>query len=335
VNQLGEIICPNCEYPNAADADVCAQCGKALSGMTTAAAPAVAAIDVLQPLIQPPTLNIGEVMFLVAGKPDPIRLKLMPGENEILLGRRFEGEQVPHLDLSDASNVSGSVSRRHAVIRLSSDRPFVEDLGSTNGTWVNENQLEVGKAHPLRTGDLIRMGQQFVFVYFAVGTGVLESIALTDKRAGIDRAVRLTLSGLTHDIGGYLHALEDIQQIVDEILGQPPNEMSIRDMNVRESPAVTQLHIKGALGAIRLVMDRVVPWRKTQMSQLDQLWRASPDQVHALRDEFDLKPLLTQMLQQVAGKLDGAEREDYARRLLPPVSVIALSPFELSASRLR
>jgi hypothetical protein len=106
-------------------------------------------------------------------------------------------------------------------------------------------------------------------------------------------------------------------------------------MNVRESPAVTQLHIKGALGAIRLVMDRVVPWRKTQMSQLDQLWRASPDQVDALRDEFDLKPLLTQMLQQVAGKLDGAQREDYARRLLPPVSVIALSPFELSASRLR
>jgi hypothetical protein len=335
VSQSGEIICPNCKYPNAADAGVCAQCGKSLSAMTTAAAPAVAAIDVLQPLIQPPTLNIGEVMFLIAGKPDPIRIKLMPGENEILLGRRFEDEHVPHLDLSDASDVSGSVSRRHAVIRLSSDRPFVEDLGSTNGTWVNENQLAVGKPHPLRTGDLIRMGQQFVFIYFAVGTGVLESITLTDKRAGIDRAVRLTLSGLTHDIGGYLHALEDIQQIVDEILGQPPNEISIRDMNVRESPAVTQLHMKGALGAIRLVTDRVIPWRKSQMSQLDQLWRASPDQVDALRDEFDLKPLLTQMLQQVAGKLDGAEREDYARRLLPPVSVIALSPFELSASRLR
>jgi hypothetical protein len=335
VNQLGEIICPNCEYPNAADADVCAQCGKALSGMTTAAAPAVAAIDVLQPLIQPPTLNIGEVMFLIAGKPDPIRIKLMPGENEIMLGRRFEGEHVPHLDLSDASDVSGSVSRRHAVIRLSSDRPFVEDLGSTNGTWVNENQLEAGKTHPLRTGDLIRMGQQFVFIYFAMGTGVLESITLTDKRAGIDRAVRLTLSGLTHDIGGYLHALEDIQQIVDEILGQPLNEMSIRDMNVRESPAVTQLHIKGALGAIRLVTDRVVPWRKQQMSQLDRLWQASPDQTDALRDEFDLRLLLTQMLQQVAGKLDEAERDEYARRLLPPVSVIALSPFELSASRLQ
>ena len=334
MNQPGEVICPNCRYPNAADAEVCAQCGKSLSGKTTVAAPAVAAIDVLQPLIQPPTLNIGEVMFLVAGKPDPIRIKLMPGENEIVLGRRFEGEKVPHLDLNDASDVSGSVSRRHAVIRLSSQRPFVEDLGSTNGTWVNENRLEAGKAHPLRTGDLIRMGQQFVFVYFAVGTGVLESITLTDKRAGIDRAVRLTLNGLTHDIGGYLHALEDIQQIVDEILGQPASEMSIRDLNIREAPAVTQLHIKGGLGAIRLVMNRVVPWRKQQMAQLDRLWQTSPDQADAVRDEFDLKPLLTQMIQQIAGKLDEAQREAYTRKLLPPVSLIALSPFELSASRL-
>jgi hypothetical protein len=301
---------------------------------TTVAARAIAAIDVLQPLIQPPTLNIGEVMFLVAGKPDPIRIRLMPGENTIMLGRRFEDENTPHLDLSDVSNVSGSVSRRHAVVDLSGDKPTVEDLGSTNGTWVNETQLEAGKARALRTGDLIRMGQQFVFVYFAVGTGVLESITLTDKRASVDRGMRLTLGGLTRDLGGYLHALEDIQQVVDELLGQPPQEISIRDMNVRESPAITQMHITGALGAIRLVMDRVVPWRKLQMAQLDRLWQASADRVDTVRDEFDLKPLLIQMIQQIAASLPDEEREQVARKLFPPVSVIALSPFELSASRL-
>ena len=335
MNQQDEKICPYCNHPNAADATACAQCGKSFTGMTTAAAPAIAAIDVLQPLIQPPTLNIGEVMFLMAGKPDPITIRLTPGQNAIMLGRRFEGEVAPHVDLTDQSDVAGSVSRRHALIRLSGDKPTIEDLGSTNGTWVNENQLEVGKPHPLRTGDLLRLGQQFVFVYFATGTGVLEAIMLTDKRTGIDRAVRLTLSGLTRDLGGYLHALEDIQQIVDQILGQTPAEISIRDMNVRESPAITQLQIKGALGATRLVMDRVVPWRKNQMSQLDQLWQASPDQVDALRDAFDLAPLITQMLQQVASSLSDADREQYARKLVPPVSLIALSPFELSASRLR
>jgi pSer/pThr/pTyr-binding forkhead associated (FHA) protein len=335
VSQPDEIICPNCQHHNAADADVCAQCGKSLSGRTTVAAPAIAAIDVLQPLIQPPALNIGEVMFLVAGKPDPIRMRLMPGENEIMLGRRFEGENGPHLDLSEVSEAAASVSRRHALVRLSGDKPTVQDLGSTNGTWVNENELAAGEAHPLSTGDLIRMGQQFVFIYFAERTGVLESITLTDKRTGINRSERLTLSGLTRDLGGYLHALQDIQQIVDEILSQPSGEISIRDINVRESPAVTQLHVKGALAAIRLVVDRVVPWRKLQMAQLDRLWQASPEQADAVRNEFDLKPVLTQMIQQVAGHLAEAEQDQIARKLLPPVSIIALSPFELSATRLR
>ncbi|EAU69485.1 ggdef family protein [Stigmatella aurantiaca DW4/3-1] len=49
-----------------------------------------------------------------------------------------------------------NVSRRHARILVRQGRMFVEDLGSTNGTYLNDQ--EVRQAQPLRSGDLIKVG---------------------------------------------------------------------------------------------------------------------------------------------------------------------------------
>jgi hypothetical protein len=49
------------------------------------------------------------------------------------------------------------VSRRHAVIRSGSEGLTIEDLGSSNGTFVNDRRIE-GSA-PLSTGDVLRLGQ--------------------------------------------------------------------------------------------------------------------------------------------------------------------------------
>ena len=48
-------------------------------------------------------------------------------------------------------------SRRHAEIILSNNKFFIKDLGSTNGTRVNENLLE--KKMPFQQGDVIVIGQ--------------------------------------------------------------------------------------------------------------------------------------------------------------------------------
>ena len=52
-------------------------------------------------------------------------------------------------------DVSG-VSRRHARIRVTSDRAMLEDLGSRNGTFVRDSR--VASATPLEDGDVIRVG---------------------------------------------------------------------------------------------------------------------------------------------------------------------------------
>ncbi|MGZ6366129.1 MAG: FAD-dependent oxidoreductase [Ktedonobacteraceae bacterium] len=52
-----------------------------------------------------------------------------------------------------------SVSRRHAEINFVNERYTVRDLGSSNGTFVNEARLETGKAHTLQPDDKVRFGK--------------------------------------------------------------------------------------------------------------------------------------------------------------------------------
>jgi pSer/pThr/pTyr-binding forkhead associated (FHA) protein len=59
-----------------------------------------------------------------------------------------------------------TTSSRHAIL-LASARPGrvkLEDLGSTNGTFVGEQQLERGRKHELRDGDKLRFGGLRVIV---------------------------------------------------------------------------------------------------------------------------------------------------------------------------
>jgi hypothetical protein len=48
------------------------------------------------------------------------------------------------------------VSRRHAVMHRLESGPAIEDLGSTNGTYVNDERVR--GTHPLAAGDVVRFG---------------------------------------------------------------------------------------------------------------------------------------------------------------------------------
>ena len=55
---------------------------------------------------------------------------------------------------------SASVSRHHAVVRVTSERLLVEDLGSRNGTWVHGRRL-AGPTE-LSAGDTVRVGPEVI-----------------------------------------------------------------------------------------------------------------------------------------------------------------------------
>jgi pSer/pThr/pTyr-binding forkhead associated (FHA) protein len=69
------------------------------------------------------------------------------------------------------------VSRRHAQITFKAGRYYIEDLGSTNGTFVNQ-QLVTGSV-PLANGDVIDMGESARLTFHGPGGGASETVIET------------------------------------------------------------------------------------------------------------------------------------------------------------
>lgn len=73
-----------------------------------------------------------------------------------------DGGIFPDVDL-DSDDPEAKVSRRHARITLRDGQYFLEDLGSTNGTFVNRGKrLAAGARQPLNEGDEIIVGKTFL-----------------------------------------------------------------------------------------------------------------------------------------------------------------------------
>ena len=72
----------------------------------------------------------------------------------------------PDIDVSGFPD-SEVVSRTHANLRVEGDTYYLEDVGSSNGTYINGLPLPVGNRHRLRPGDRIALGKgdkvSFVF----------------------------------------------------------------------------------------------------------------------------------------------------------------------------
>ena len=64
----------------------------------------------------------------------------------------------PDIDVSGFPN-SEIVSRIHADIRVEADAYYIEDVGSSNGTYINNKPLSTGDRHRLRAGDRIALGK--------------------------------------------------------------------------------------------------------------------------------------------------------------------------------
>jgi hypothetical protein len=93
----------------------------------------------------------------VGGNRQPFKLKVVepatsevfPLGEEVTIGRA-PGCSVPLFD-------DTFVSQLHARIYVREGQPFVEDLGSTNGTFLN--QTRVSGTMPLSRGDRLQVGQ--------------------------------------------------------------------------------------------------------------------------------------------------------------------------------
>jgi len=82
------------------------------------------------------------------------RIQIPLGQPEIIVGREDPvSGHFPEIDLTPHGGEEAAVSRRHARITLQGNQCFVEDLNSTNYTYVNKQKLNPGVRQPLNEGD--------------------------------------------------------------------------------------------------------------------------------------------------------------------------------------
>ena len=87
--------------------------------------------------------------------PDDLLLTVLDGELRGRCVRLDRPVAVGSNRESDLHLRDAAVSWNHARLRLDGDRVVVEDLGSANGTFVNDRSVERAQ---LRVGDHLRVG---------------------------------------------------------------------------------------------------------------------------------------------------------------------------------
>jgi len=117
------------------------------------------------------TDRFDETMFLCLQIQDtakPLLLRFTPERPTLVLGRRDDPELDVHADLNPFHGYELGVSRTHAEIRWdpSAKRLEVNDLGSSNGTFLNNNRLTPGQYYRLSEGDLLRLSRMLIEVSF-------------------------------------------------------------------------------------------------------------------------------------------------------------------------
>jgi hypothetical protein len=171
-------VCPSCGAQLEPGSNFCDMCG-ATVGAPAAAAPAAvappapapapqpapapvpAAPAPQPPAAQPPAVpSIAAVPGKLVVQGTNATLPFPAGKTEIFIGREDPVSGVfPEIDLTDHGGDEGGVSRKHARIFVQGDQVYIEDLNSTNYTYVNQQKITPGQSHPLNDGDEVRFGR--------------------------------------------------------------------------------------------------------------------------------------------------------------------------------
>lgn len=160
VSPGGTVICSSCNFENPAGESFCSDCGASLTG--SGAGRSIPAPVV--PSGQAPPAGAPKVTAKIIEKKTQREFPIT--SDVVIVGRQSPADNIfPDIDLTDVDTDS-YVSRKHLQIIRQGEQYLIEDLGSSNGTFINEGpRLNPGIQQPLNNGDRIQLGQtEFAFV---------------------------------------------------------------------------------------------------------------------------------------------------------------------------
>lgn len=128
-------------------------------------------------------------------------------KEELYLGRDISNDIV----VNDAE-----VSRKHARLLLQAGQYVVEDLGSTNGTFINDERIS--GPHILSAGEVIQFGENVIMVYEASQYDADATVAVSAKDIPVE-APEMEAEAEEEA------AEEVVQEAVEEVMPEPVAEV--------------------------------------------------------------------------------------------------------------
>lgn len=165
-----KFTCPFCLHEITFKPDQCPQCGQVLNAITTVWKTHDELPDMERPVLPALQFATDTLYLYVSGLPNQSAISIrMRDKQAVVLGRATAKSFTSPLylvDLSPYEAFSRGVSRKHAYINYDGSGYTVEDLASSNGTWLNENRLLPRQPYPLHSGDYLQLGELLLFVYY-------------------------------------------------------------------------------------------------------------------------------------------------------------------------
>lgn len=141
---MGEITCPACGADNPAGSKFCDDCGASLES--------AAMQEEEEEVLEAPT---GYAKLIV----QDYDTEFILDKDVITIGRQSPADGIfPDIDLTDVDD-EAYISRRHARILRKDDGFIFEDMGSSNGSFINNVRIAQGVQQFLNDGDVIRLGK--------------------------------------------------------------------------------------------------------------------------------------------------------------------------------
>ncbi len=325
------LVCPICQFKNKSTVLECARCGISLTPGTTT----VDVSDVSQE-IEVATkhmttvhrhglLNKGIVLY-VAGE---IRPLIIRGKSEIILGRKSGESDTTTVDMTQFRGHLLGVSRRHARIKLSDDGYLLEDLNSTNGTWLNERRVVGSSSYVVTNGDQIRLGQLVLYIYFS-SQSTRQVISLRDLSSGV-------LPDEEALVKPYLETLIAVQEIIDDILQQNAKPTVLETIN-NSTTGLVDVRLEDLMDAVQLMRDVIQPWKQENSAKISLMKAAEqqeadsaaidPDVVQSFN--FALSDLGIKMVKHTIPDLSTVDIAGKAEAFLPHLRKLAFTPLHIT-----
>ena len=167
-------ICPYCEQNNREGVMLCDHCGRSLSSFA----------NLHTRLVEKPKAGAGaqwhgsgkfsqdtRIVLCLIGSTEML---VLPEQSRFVLGRvNVDQRQAPDVDLTQFNGFEQGVSSRHAALERSDEHLLLIDLDSTNGTYLNRQQLAPHHPAIVQDGAEVQLGKLSFRLYFEGGTGTL------------------------------------------------------------------------------------------------------------------------------------------------------------------